>query len=99
MSPTLRFSTLDSVLLISLVITIAIGVWVISRHLSAARQAKAALITGQEYRTLADEHRQLGDASMTVKEHTGIRLTDISVRVDALRDPLARIQHILMEAE
>ena len=70
-----------------------------ARHLSASRQARAQLTTGQEYRTLADEFRRLSDMAITAQEHVDLRLTDLSVQVDSLREQLAQMQHILKEVE
>ena len=76
-----------------------ISVWVVARHLSAARQAKAQLASGAEYRTLADEFRRLSDMAVTSQEHVDLRLTDLSVQVDSLRTQLEQMQHILKEVE
>ena len=78
---------------------IVISVWVAARHLSASRQARAQLTTGQEYRTLADEFRRLSDMAITTQEHVDLRLTDLSVQVDSLRDQLEQMQRILKEVE
>ena len=74
-------------------------VLVSARHLSASKQAKAALTTGKEYRGLADEYRRLSDMAITAQEHVDLRLTDISVRIDDLRDQLEQMQRILKEVE
>lgn len=59
--------------------------WVTARHLSASRQAKAAIATNKDFQSLADEYRRLSDMAITAQEHTDLRLTDISVRIDQLR--------------
>jgi hypothetical protein len=76
-----------------------ISVWVVARHLSASRLAKAQLTTGPEYRVLADEFRRLSDMAITAQEHVDLRLTDLSVQLDSLRGQLAQMQHILEEVE
>jgi hypothetical protein len=86
-------------LFISLACALVISVWAAARHLSVSRQAKAQLTTGQEYRALADEFRRLSDMAITVQEHVDLRLTDLSVQVDSLKDQLAQMQHILKEVE
>jgi len=78
---------------------IVISVWVAARYLSASRQARAQLTAGQEYRTLADEFRRLSDMAITTQEHVDLRLTDLSVQVDSLRDQLQQMQRILKEVE
>jgi hypothetical protein len=83
----------------SLSCAIVLSTWVISRHLGAARQARVALSTGDEHRRLADEYRRLSDMAITSQEHTDLRLTDISVRIDELRAQLEQLQHILKEVE
>ena len=82
-----------------LAVVIVISVWVLARHLSASRQARAQLTTGNEYRTLADEFRRLSDMAITTQEHVDLRLTDLSVQVDSLRDQLEQMQRILKEVE
>ena len=78
---------------------IVISVWVAARHLSASRHARAQLTTGQEYGTLADEFRRLSDMAITTQEHVDLRLTDLGVQVDSLRDHLEQMQRILKEVE
>jgi Na+-transporting NADH:ubiquinone oxidoreductase subunit NqrC len=87
------------ILFISLACAFVISVWAVARHLSASRQAKAQLTTGQEYRALADEFRRLSDMAITAQEHVDLRLTDLSVQFDSLREQLAQMQHILKEVE
>ena len=82
-----------------LAVVIVISVWAVARHLSASRQARAQLTTGNEYRTLADEFRRLSDMAITAQEHVDLRLTDLSVQVDSLRDQLDQMQRILKEVE
>jgi hypothetical protein len=81
------------------VVAIVISVWVAGRHLSASRQARVQLTAGQDYRVLADEFRRLSDMAITAQEHVDLRLTDLSVQVDSLRDRLDQMQRILKEVE
>jgi hypothetical protein len=78
---------------------IVISVVTVTRHLSTSRQARAQLIAGQDYRGLADEFRRLSDLAITAQEHVDLRLTDLSVQVDSLRDRLDQMQRILKEVE
>ena len=87
------------ILFISLACAFVISVWAVARHLSASKQAKAQLTTGQEYRALADEFRRLSDMAITAQEYVDLRLTDLSVQLDSLREQLAQMQHILKEVE
>ena len=73
--------------------------WVTARHFGASRQAKAAIATNKDFQSLADEYRRLSDMAITAQEHTDLRLTDISVRIDQLRTQLEQLQHILKEVE
>jgi hypothetical protein len=82
-----------------LAIAMVISVWVVGRHLSAARQARAQLEGGQDYRALADEFRRLSDMAITAQEHVDLRLTDLGVQVDSVRERLDQMQRILKEVE
>ena len=84
---------------VSLAVAIVVASWVTARHLSASRQAKAALTTDRKYRVLADEYRRLSDMAITVQEHTELKLTDLSVQVSEIRDKLDRMERILDEVE
>jgi hypothetical protein len=88
-----------AVTFISLCCAIVLSTWVIARHLSASRQARAALTADEEYRSLTDEYRRLSDLAITAQEHTDLKLTDISVRIDELRDQVEQLQRILKEVE
>ena len=63
------------------------------------RSSKSALTASKEYLSLADEYRRLSDMAITSSEHVDLRLTDLSVRVDALKDQLDQMQRILKEVE
>jgi len=88
-----------STMFVSLAVAIVVAAWVTARHLSASRQAKAALTTGKQYRGLADEYRRLSDMAITAQEHTELKLTELSVQVGELGDKLDRMEHILKEVE
>lgn len=68
-------------------------------YLGQAKQSKRALSAGRELRGLADEYRRLSDMAITTNEHVDLRLTDLSVRIDELRDQLDQMQRILKEVE
>jgi hypothetical protein len=78
---------------------IVLTAWFITRNLGSSRRAKAALSTEQQYRGLAEEYRRLGDLAITAQEHTDLRLTELSVQMDALRGQMDKLQHILKEVE
>jgi len=87
------------ILFFMLGVAIMFASWVTVRHLGASRQAKAAIATNKDFQGLADEYRRLSDMAITAQEHTDLRLTDISVRIDQLRAQLEQLQHILKEVE
>ena len=70
-----------------------------ARHLGAARQVREQLEAGQQYRALADEFRRLSDMAITTQEHVDLRLTDLGVQVDSLRDQMEQMRRILKEVE
>jgi phage shock protein A len=84
---------------VSLAVAVVLVTWVIARQLTASRQARAELTAGEHYRDLADEYRRLSDVAITAQEHVDLRLTDLSVRIDELRDKMEQMQHILKEVE
>jgi hypothetical protein len=96
----MRFSPDDVLALVAiLAAAVVILAWVTSRHPGASRQTRAQLALGQEYRSLAEEFRRLSDMAITAQEHVDLRLTDLSVRVDSIKDDLAQMQRILKEVE
>jgi hypothetical protein len=78
---------------------IGLGAVAWARAFAARRNAKAELISGEEYRQLADEYRRLSDLAITAQEHTDLRLADLGVQMDAMRQKLDQLQHILKEVE
>jgi hypothetical protein len=94
-------SPADALLMLAIIIVVAIvvSVWVIARHLGASRQARVQLTAGQDYRALADEFRRLSDMAITTQEHVDLRLTDLGVQVDSLRDRMDQMQRILKDVE
>jgi hypothetical protein len=63
------------------------------------RSSKLELTESKQYRSLADEYRRLSDMAITANEHVDLKLTDLSVRIDELRDQLDQVQRILKEVE
>jgi hypothetical protein len=86
-------------MIITAIIAAVIVVVVVTRYLGGSRQARAQLTSGEQYRALAEEYRRLSDAAITAQEHVDLRLTDLSVQVDSLRDRLDHMQRILKEVE
>ena len=84
---------------LSIVLALAFAVWVIARQVGAWRQSKLALAGDHNYRALSDEYRRLCDMAITAQEHTDLRLADLSVQMDDLREKLDQMQRILKEVE
>jgi len=80
-------------------IAVTIIVLAVVENRSRRTKAKAQLAAGQDYRALADEYRRLSDMSITAQEHVDLRLTELGVQVEALRDRLEHMQRILNEVE
>ena len=84
-----------------IVLFISAAVVLTARYFSLARirSSKSALTASKEYRSLADEYRRLSDVAITANEHVDLRLTDLSVRVNELKNQLDQMQRILKEVE
>jgi hypothetical protein len=88
---------------VAIVIAVTIGVFltaaVVAPHLGGRRQSRAELTARKEYQALADEFRRLSDMAITAQEHTDLRLTDVSVQLNDLREKLESMQRILSDVE
>ena len=88
------------VLLVIVAVVLATWItWTMAKHKAASGQAKALLAGDQQYRALADEYRRLSDMAITAQEHSDLRLADLAVQMDALREKLEQMQRILSEVE
>jgi len=87
------------VLIISVATVIVWSTRIIVGHLSASRQAKAALTRGEEYYRLTEEYRRLTDMAITTQEHTDLKLRDLTVQMEYMREQLDSLQRILKEVE
>jgi hypothetical protein len=77
---------------------VAVGVaW--ARAVSARSRTRAQLTGGEEQRRLTDEYRRLADMAITTQEHTDLKLSDVSVRIDHLSGQMESLQKILNEVE
>ena len=70
-----------------------------SWQLAATRKSEAALTGGQEYRGLAEEYRRLAEMAITAQEHTDLKLGEVTMRIDQVRDKLESVQRILKDVE
>ena len=75
------------------------GVVAWARAFGNRRSDKAELTSGERYRGLADEYRRLSDLAMTAQEHTDLKLSDVGVQLDYLREQMESMQKILKEVE
>jgi hypothetical protein len=78
---------------------LSVGIVAWARAFGDRRNARAELTNGEEYRRLADEYRRLADMAITAQEHTDLKLGDVSVRIDYLREQMESLQKILKEVE
>jgi uncharacterized protein HemX len=70
-----------------------------ARAFGAKRTARAELTSGEQYRGLADEYRRLADLAITAQEHTDLKLGDVGVQLDYLREQMESLQKILKDVE
>ena len=70
-----------------------------ARAYGTRKAGRAELTSGQEYRGLADEYRRLADLAITAQEHTDLKLGDVGVQLDYLREQMESMQKILKEVE
>ena len=75
------------------------GVVAWARAVGSRKSAKAELTSGEQYRGLADEYRRLSDLAITAQEHTDLKLSDVGVQLDYLREQMESMQKILKEVE
>jgi hypothetical protein len=77
------------------------GLWatLTYRYLTARKRAQAELTGGEQYRQLAEEYRRLADMAITTQEHTDMKLGDVTVQLDHLREQTASLQKILKDVE
>ena len=78
---------------------LALGLVVGGRYLTARNQAKVELTSGEQYRRMADEYRRLADLAITAQEHTDLKLGDVGVQLDFLREKIESLQKILEDVE
>jgi hypothetical protein len=80
-------------------LVLSLGVVVAGRYLIVKNQTKAKLTSGEQYRRLADEYRRLADLAITAQEHTDLKLGDVGVQLDYLREKIESMQKILEDVE
>lgn len=78
---------------------IALGLVLGFRYLTTRKHAQLELTGSEQYRRLADEYRRLADLAITAQEHTDLKLGDVSVQLDYLREQNESLQKILKDVE
>jgi hypothetical protein len=78
---------------------IALGLILGFRYLTTRKRAQLELTGSEQYRQLADEYRRLADMAITAQEHTDLKLGDVSVQLDYVREQNESLQKILKEVE
>ena len=69
------------------------------RYLTTRNRVQLELTSGEQYRRLADEYRRLADLAITAQEHTDLKLGDVGVQLDYLREKIESLQKILEDVE
>jgi uncharacterized protein HemX len=85
--------------LIGLVVVIGLVLGGVYRYRGARQKDRLELTNGDKYRQLAEEYRRLADLAITAQEHTDLKLGDVSVQLDFLRQQQESLQRILKEVE
>jgi uncharacterized protein HemX len=78
---------------------IALGMVLYYRYLTIRKRSQIELTGGEQYRRLAEEYRRLADMAITAQEHTDLKLGDVRVQLDYLREQNESLQKILKEVE
>ena len=78
---------------------VALGIVLGFRYLTTRKRAQIELTGTEQYRQLTDEYRRLADLAITAQEHTDLKLGDLSVQLDYLREQNESLQKILKEVE
>ena len=78
---------------------LALGLVFGFRYLTARKRAQVQLAEGERYRRLTDEYRRLADLAITAREHTDLKLGDVSAQLDYLREQSESLRRILKDVE
>jgi hypothetical protein len=77
----------------------ALAIFAGYRYLTIRKTTQMELTGGEQYRQLADEYRRLADLAITAQEHTDLKLGELSVQLDHVREQNDSLQKILKEVE
>lgn len=78
---------------------IALWITLSYRYMTIKKRAQLELTGGEQYRRLAEEYRRLSDMAITAQEHTDLKLGDVTVQLDHLREQNNALQKILKDVE
>ena len=78
---------------------VGLGIAMGCQYLAVKKRAQIELGGGEQYRQLAEEYRRLADMAITTQEHTDMKLGDVTVQLDHLREQTASLQKILKDVE
>ncbi|HEY2505456.1 MAG TPA: hypothetical protein VGI58_02990 [Streptosporangiaceae bacterium] len=78
---------------------VVVGLVMGFRYLTTRKHAQLELTSNEQYRQLAEEYRRLTDLAITAQEHTDLKLGDVSVQLDYLREQQESLHKILKEVE
>lgn len=84
---------------LAVVAVAALGMVLSYRYLTTRKRAQLEVTSGEQYRRLADEYRRLADLAITAQEHTDLKLGDVGVQLDYLREKIESLQKILEDVE
>ncbi len=84
---------------IAIIAVIALGLGLRFVYVTTAKRAQLELTGSEQYRRLAEEYRRLADLAITAQEHTDLKLGDVNVQLDYLRQQNESLQKILREVE
>jgi uncharacterized protein HemX len=85
--------------LLAVVAVISLGLAGRYRYLTSRHRSRIELSSSEKYHQLAEEYRRLADVAITAQEHTDLKLGDVSVQLDFLRQQQESLQRILKEVE
>lgn len=86
-------------IMIFLIAVIGAGVVGGYRYLTTRQRTRVELTGEERYRQLAEEYRRLADIAITAQEHTDLKLGEVAVQLDFLRQQNESVQKILKEVE
>jgi uncharacterized protein HemX len=85
--------------LLAVVAVIALGLTGGYRYLTSRHRNRLELTSSEKYQQLAEEYRRLADMAITSQEHTDLKLGEVNVQLDFLRQQNESLQKILKEVE